>query len=73
MVITSKTVCLLKHDPQVFVPLILGNQSSYGHGGQNMGGGYGGGYNSQSSMGGYNDYGKCHLCKHLSTKYDQFF
>ncbi|XP_065143236.1 heterogeneous nuclear ribonucleoprotein H1, like [Paramisgurnus dabryanus] len=34
----------------------MGNQSSYGHGGQQMGGGYTGGYNNQSSMGGYNDY-----------------
>uniref|UniRef100_A0A8C2FL18 Heterogeneous nuclear ribonucleoprotein H1, like n=1 Tax=Cyprinus carpio TaxID=7962 RepID=A0A8C2FL18_CYPCA len=34
----------------------LGNQSSYGHGGQQMGGGYTGGYSNQSSMGGYNDY-----------------
>uniref|UniRef100_A0A8C2FS16 Heterogeneous nuclear ribonucleoprotein H1, like n=1 Tax=Cyprinus carpio TaxID=7962 RepID=A0A8C2FS16_CYPCA len=32
------------------------NQSSYGHGGQQMGGGYTGGYSNQSSMGGYNDY-----------------
>ncbi|XP_016336527.1 heterogeneous nuclear ribonucleoprotein H-like [Sinocyclocheilus anshuiensis] len=34
----------------------MGNQSSYGHGAQQMGGGYTGGYSNQSSMGGYNDY-----------------
>ncbi|XP_051959998.1 heterogeneous nuclear ribonucleoprotein H-like [Xyrauchen texanus] len=35
----------------------MGNQSSYGHGaGQQMGGGYTGGYSNQSNMGGYNDY-----------------
>ncbi len=39
----------------VFI-FLLGNQSSYGHGGQQMGGGYSGGYSNQSSMGGYNDY-----------------
>lgn len=52
-----------------FFLFILGNQSSYGHGGQNMGGGYGGGYNNQSSMGGYNEYGEWQLGKDLSTKY----
>ncbi|KAK1788193.1 hypothetical protein P4O66_016656 [Electrophorus voltai] len=34
----------------------MGNDSSYGPGGQQMGGGYNGGYNNQSSMGGYNNY-----------------
>lgn len=57
----------------LFVLFIVGNQSSYGHGGQNMGGGYGGGYNSQSSMGGYNDYGKFWLCKDLSAKHHKVF
>lgn len=43
----------------VIVCLISGGQSSYGHGGQTLGSGYGSSYGNQGGLGGYNDYSEC--------------
>lgn len=58
--VTSHTVALTHTG---FAPTRpSGNQSSYGHGGQQMSSGYSSGYSNQSSMGGYGDYSECQLC-----------